>query len=141
MPLHGLTSYVTSDRKQQRLPMIERDFAETFAAEWIGAWNSHELDRVLLHYADDFQFSSPLIPAVAGESSGILTGHAAVRAYWSKALARRADLHFELIAVFVGVTSIVIYYSRHDGRLGAEHFEFDQDGKVARASAHYAERL
>src|SRR5262245_4891710 len=120
--------------------MIEREFAETFAAEWIGAWNSHDLDRVLLHYADDFQFSSPFIPSVAGESSGILTGRAAVRAYWSKALARRPDLRFELIALFVGVTSIVLYYSRHDGKLGAEHFEFGQDGKVVKASAHYAEK-
>ena len=28
--------------------MIDRRFAERFAAEWIAAWNSHDLDRVLL---------------------------------------------------------------------------------------------
>ncbi len=119
--------------------MIERKFAEAFASEWIAAWNSHDLDRILLHYTDDFQFSSPFIPAMTGELSGILNGHEAIRAYWSKALARRPDLHFKLVSLLIGVKSIVIYYSRHDGKFGAEHFEFNQDRKVIRSSAHYAE--
>jgi len=36
-------------------------FAERFGADWIAAWNSHDLDRVLTHYEDDFEMSSPLI--------------------------------------------------------------------------------
>ena len=36
-------------------------FAERFATDWIAAWNSHDLDRVLTHYEDDFEMSSPLI--------------------------------------------------------------------------------
>jgi hypothetical protein len=119
--------------------MITHSFAEDFAAEWIAAWNSHDLDRILLHYTDDFQFSSPFIPTVAGEPSGILNGREAIRAYWSKALARRPDLHFKLVSLMVGVESIVIHYSRHDGKFGAEHFEFNRDGKVIKSSAHYAE--
>lgn len=119
--------------------MIKRSFAEDFAAEWIAAWNSHDLDRILSHYTDDFQFSSPFIPTVAGEPSGILNGREAIRAYWSKALARRPDLHFKFVSLMVGVESIVIYYSRHDDKFGAEYFEFNQDGKVIRSSAHYAE--
>ena len=118
--------------------MIKPDFATTFAAEWIEAWNSHDLDRILSHYTDDFRFSSPFIPAIAGEPSGILSGHKAIREYWSKALARGPDLHFKLITLLVGVGSVVLYYSRHDGKIGAEHFEFDQDGKVIKSSAHYA---
>ncbi|HEX5049396.1 MAG TPA: nuclear transport factor 2 family protein, partial [Gammaproteobacteria bacterium] len=41
--------------------MITQDFAQTFAHEWIDAWNSHDLDRILSHYADDFVMSSPRI--------------------------------------------------------------------------------
>ena len=117
--------------------MISRKFAEGFATEWIAAWNSHDLERILSHYSDTFEFSSPFIAAVAGEPSGILKGHAAVRAYWSKALARRPYLHFRLVTVFSGVASVVIHYQRHDGSCAAEHFEFEAGGKVIRSSAHY----
>ncbi len=118
--------------------MISRKFAEAFANEWIEAWNSHDLDRILSHYSETFEFASPFIIQVAGEPSGTLKGQAAVRAYWSKALARQPDLHFRLVTVFSGVASAVIYYQRHDGSYAAEHFEFGSDGKVIRSSAHYA---
>ena len=35
--------------------MIEQAFAEQFATEWIEAWNSHDLQRNLAHYTDDFE--------------------------------------------------------------------------------------
>ena len=117
--------------------MISRKFAEAFAAEWIEAWNGHDLDRILSHYSEELEFSSPFIITVAGEPSGALKGKAAVRAYWSKALARQPDLHFRLVTVFSGVASVVIHYQRHDGSYAAEHFEFDPGGTVMRSSAHY----
>ena len=39
--------------------MIEKDFAEEFARERIEAWDSHDLDRGLSHYSDQFEMSSP----------------------------------------------------------------------------------
>jgi hypothetical protein len=117
--------------------MISRTFAEAFATEWIEAFNSRDLDRVLAHYIDEFEMSSPFIVTVAGEPSGTLKGRAAVRAYWSKALTRRPDLRFRLITVLSGVASAVIYYQRHDGSYAAEYFEFEPSGKVTKSSAHY----
>ena len=113
-------------------------FAERFAAEWIDAWNTHDLKRVLSHYADDFEMSSPYIVQIAGEPSGTLRGKAAVGAYWKKALELVPDLKFELLAVLVGVDSITLYYKGALGRWVAEVFHFGSDGKVARAFAHYA---
>jgi hypothetical protein len=118
--------------------MIDRAFAEYFAAEWIAAWNSRDLDRVLAHYADDFEMNSPVIIQVAGEPSGRLKGKAAVGAYWAKALALIPDLHFELISTLAGVDSITLYYKGAGGRLAAEVFHFGPDGTVVRAFAHYA---
>src|SRR5689334_20299084 len=66
--------------------MFDKTFAERFATEWIAAWNSHDLDRVLSHYADDFEMSSPIIAQIAGEPSGKLKGKKAVGAYWSSGL-------------------------------------------------------
>lgn len=120
--------------------MLESSFANKFADEWVSAWNRHDLDSVLSHYTEDFEFSSPFIPAVAGEPSGILVGHKAMRTYWSKALERRPDLAFKIIKVLIGVNSLIIYYSRHDSKIGAEYFEFNKDHKVFRSSAHYAEQ-
>jgi ketosteroid isomerase-like protein len=32
---------------------ITKEWAESFAVEWIEAWNGHDLPRVLSHYTDD----------------------------------------------------------------------------------------
>jgi ketosteroid isomerase-like protein len=66
---------------------MDRALAERFATEWIDAWNAHDLDKVLSHYANNFEMSSPYIVALAGEPSGILIGKSAVGAYWRKPLA------------------------------------------------------
>lgn len=68
--------------------MIDKSKAESFASDWIAAWNSHDLQRVLSHYTEDFEFTSPFIIHIAGEPSGRLRGKSAVGAYWAKALAR-----------------------------------------------------
>jgi SnoaL-like protein len=116
---------------------MDKAFAEQFAADWIDSWNSHDLDRVLSHYADDFEMSSPVIIQVAGEPSGTLQGKAAVARYWKKALELLPDLHFELISVLAGVTSITLYYKGARGRLAAEVFHFGAEQRVTRAFAHY----
>ncbi len=120
---------------------MEQSFAERFAVEWISSWNAHDLERILSHYADDFEMSSPVIIQIAGEPSGTLHGKAAVRAYWSAALKLIPDLHFELISVLVGVRSITLYYKGARDRLVAEVFHFGSDEKVTSAFAHYAGRV
>jgi ketosteroid isomerase-like protein len=37
-----------------------------FALEWIESWNSHDLDRILSHYADDVEVTTPMIKVVTG---------------------------------------------------------------------------
>jgi hypothetical protein len=117
--------------------MLSKDFALHFANEWIAAWNAHDLERILLHYTDDFEMSSPVIAQLAGEPSGTLCGKPAVRAYRAKALAQHPDLHFDLMAVFTGAGSVTLTYRGHRG-MGAEVFWFDAGLKVSRAAAHYA---
>jgi hypothetical protein len=66
--------------------VVSRDFAERFAEEWISAWNSHDLVRILSHYEDDFEMASPRIVEIACEPSGVLRGKESIGAYWEKAL-------------------------------------------------------
>jgi len=116
--------------------MLSREFGEEFSKEWIEAWNSHDLDRILSHYSDDFTMSSPYIAQIAGVASGTLTGKAAVRAYWATALERMPTLKFELVTTLIGTESITIYYRGVRG-MAAEVFFFGHDHLVTRAVAHY----
>ena len=123
--------------------ILDRKFAEAFATEWIAAWNSHDLERILSHYTEDFEMSSPGIVKLSGEPSGTLKGKQAVGAYWARALALQPNLRFELITILAGVSSIVLYYKGPRG-LAAEVFHFDSggtdsEGKVTRAFNHYAQ--
>lgn len=116
--------------------MIDKEFAEHFAADWIDSWNKHDLLRILSHYTDDFEMSSPIIIKVAGEPSGTLKGKAAVGSYWTLALQLNPNLHFELVHTLVGVNSITLYYNGVRGP-SAEVFHFNPEGKVTQAYAHY----
>lgn len=60
--------------------MIPPGFAERFARQWVEAWNAHDLERILAHYEDDFERTSPVIARLAGEASGTLRGKPAGRA-------------------------------------------------------------
>lgn len=117
--------------------MITQEFARQFAREWIDAWNAHDLDRILAHYSDEFEMSSPMIARIAGEPCGCLRGKASVREYWSKALHLIPDLQFELIAVFAGVRTIAIHYRGAKGVLALEVFQLSPDSLVEKAFAHY----
>jgi hypothetical protein len=83
---------------------------QTFVAEWIAAWNAHDVEAVLSHFHEDAVFSSPFAALLVPESGGKLAGKQAIRAYWHAGLARVPDLHFTLEAVFVGVDCLVIAY-------------------------------
>jgi catechol 2,3-dioxygenase-like lactoylglutathione lyase family enzyme len=117
--------------------MITREFAEAFTKEWIRAWNAHDLDAILAHYADDFELTSPFIAAIASSPSGSLKGKPAIGAYWARALARFPDLHFISLGVHVGVNSVVLRYRSVMDTTACETFEFNADAKVQRAIAHY----
>ena len=64
--------------------LMEKSFADSFAADWIKLWNAHDLERILAHYADDFDRSSPMISNLLAINPA-RSGKAAVRAYWSAA--------------------------------------------------------
>jgi ketosteroid isomerase-like protein len=117
------------------MSVIDYEFALKCTAEWIESWNAHDLDRILSHYADDFEMSSPVIAQAGGEASGVMRGKERVRAYWSAAFERHPDLRFEHITTLAGVNSVTLYYRGVRG-LSAEVFEFGPGGKVIKAFAH-----
>ena len=118
--------------------MIERGWAEEFAREWIEGWNAHDLERVLAHYADDFEMTSPLIVQRLGIADGKLKGKETVRRYWSQGLASMPDLHFNLIDVIVGVNSVaIVYESETMSRTVVEYIQFNEQKLGVRAEGLY----
>ena len=111
---------------------VSPTFAQQFAQDWAAAWNSHDLGRILQHYADDLELRSPGIITVAGEPNGILKGRDKVADYWSKAL-QGSNLTYELIDAFPGVNSVAIHW-RRPGRDVVEVVEFDAACKVNRSN-------
>jgi hypothetical protein len=117
--------------------MMTHDEAQQFAADWIAAWNAHDLDRILSFYEDDFEMTSPLIVQRMSEPSGMLKGKEKIRPYWAIGLAAQPPLRFELLAVFRGVRSIAMQYRRHNGQIACEVLVFNSRGKVVQGIAHH----
>jgi hypothetical protein len=117
--------------------MTEAD-AQRFAVEWIEAWNSRDLDRILAHYADDAEVTSPFVETVLGPGKKTVRGTLALRAYWGPIMAAYPDLHFVLHRAYAGVKSLVLHYRSIQGLMCAEYMELDQSGRINRVQAHYA---
>lgn len=107
-----------------------------FAHRWIDDWNSHDIDRVLSHYADTAEFRSPFAEQRTGD--GVVRGKGGLRAYWEPALELRPALRFSLIRCFVGYRTVAIQYSDELGRQIVETLAFDEDGTVIFGSGCYA---
>ena len=112
--------------------------AKKFASEWIAAWNAHDLDRILSHYADDVRFVSPFVQRMMGQQDGVVQGIPALRDYFSRGLAAYPDLRFELYTALAGVHSVTLYYRSVNNLLAAEVMVFDSDGRISSVLAHYA---
>jgi hypothetical protein len=120
--------------------MITMAWACEFAKEWIASWNAHDLDRILSHYRDDFEMSSPMIIERMGVPTGSLKGKPAIRPYWAAGLAATPPLHFKLRDVLVGVDTIAIYYhSVTRNRMVAELLRFDDQGRVVSGAGLYGD--
>jgi hypothetical protein len=118
--------------------MISQEQANHLAQEWITAWNAHNLDAIMPHYADDVEFFSPFIVRLLDDPSGSIRGKAALREYFTKGLTRYPDLTFYLHKVLTGVNSVTLYYESINSLQAAEVMELNDAGVVVRVLAHYA---
>jgi len=117
--------------------MTERD-AKEFARDWIAAWNSHDLDAIMSHYAPNVVLTSPVAAKLLNDPSGAVAGESAVRTYFQKGLDAFPNLQFELLDVMSGLSSVVLVYLNQRGTKTAEFMEFGNDGKVVRVVANYS---
>ena len=119
-------------------PMPSELNAKEFAADWIAAWNSHNLDAILSHYSPDVVLTSPVAAKILNDPSGTVRGKAALRNYFKVGLEAYPNLRFDLQDVMQGLSSVVLCYVNQKGTKTAEFMEFDDSGKVIRVVANYS---
>lgn len=89
---------------------MNAEFVAKFVEEWEAGWNSHDVDRLLVHYTDDVVFQSPYIAHRFNDPVGEVRGKEALRSYWSSGLSQQPDLHFTVDDIRVSVDTVVINY-------------------------------
>lgn len=111
---------------------------QSFAQDWIAAWNRRDIAHVVGHYAEDCEFVSPLAAKVTGLP--LVRGREALRAYWKEASEGIALLKFTLdSAYWDGRVLCVVYLAETDGRRrrACELMTFDETGRIIRGEALY----
>jgi len=109
----------------------------SYADEWVRAWNAHDVEAVLAHFHDDVVFTSPVAARLLPETGGVVHGKAALRDYWTTALAQQPELRFEIVGVYRGQSTLVINYRNHRGQLVNEVLTFGADGLVREGHGTY----
>ena len=105
--------------------------------EWVEAWNSHDLERVLTMYSEDAEMTSDRIPPLGFGASGTVHGKDSLRAYWGKALTLLPNLRFDLIDTYVSPDSVVVFYRNERGAQICEYLRLDATGKIRQGSANH----
>ena len=74
--------------------------ARAAAQEWIEAWNAHDLERILSHYADPLEFTSPLVVQRLGRADGTIRSREELRDYFAVGVGAGSPLHFDLLEAY-----------------------------------------
>jgi ketosteroid isomerase-like protein len=97
--------------------------AQAFARQWVKDWNAHDVDSLLKHFTDDVVFTSPVAVRIFG-GDGVIRGKEALRNYWSEGVRLNQGLHFEVLALYVGISTLVINYRNQAGGVASEVLTF-----------------
>jgi ketosteroid isomerase-like protein len=116
----------------------------TFAQDWIAAWNRRDVEAVLLHFADEAEFVSPVAHSVVGRT--VLRGRREIGEYWRAGLARISTLEFRFDhAAWDERRRVlnVVYEANLNGerKRACEIMQFDALGRQVKGEAFYGAPL
>jgi ketosteroid isomerase-like protein len=120
-------------------PRIEIARCRAYTEAWIAAWNAHDLDRIMSHYAATLCFTSPVVLKRYPGSDGTIRDAKALREYFAIGLRSLPDLRFELVSVLRAVDGFSMYYINAVGGHTAEYVELDAQDHAVRVIACYSD--
>jgi hypothetical protein len=93
--------------------MVPLSELNSIAHKWFDAFNSHDLEKLLLLYDEHAQHYSPKLKILHPKTNGLITGKSALRAWWLDAFNRLPTLHYELIRLTPSENRVFMEYMRH----------------------------
>jgi ketosteroid isomerase-like protein len=87
----------------------------SIARAWFAAFNAHDLDALLALYAADAVHFSPKLLARRPETNGLVSGQAALRAWWQDAFERLPDLRYTPTSFTANADRVFMEYLRQVG--------------------------
>ena len=116
--------------------MITEDNAQSLAAQWVHAWNTHDLTAIMSHYAEDVVLVSPVAVMILNDPLGTVKGKGALEALLRKTLRSTKPLQVAYPGYLVGSFGVCAYANQKGTKTG-EFMELDSSGKVVRVVANY----
>lgn len=117
-------------------PLTEK-WSIDFAHSWLNAWNEHDVDSVLSHYADDVILISAVINKMLGHQEGISLKKIDLEKYCDQVFNNFPELKFKIEAVAVGYQCITIHYSSPGFHLHVEVINFNLSWKINKSISFY----
>ena len=110
---------------------------EDIITDWLDAWNCHDLDRIMQHYADDVEFTAPTVVTRWAKTDGKLKGKEELRKHFSKGLEPAPKIHFTLEEILFAPNGYAVLYHRENGNRVLDAVELDDSGLATRVTAYY----
>ena len=117
--------------------VITQQHAECLAREWVEAWNRHDVNGIMAHYAENILFTSPFVLILANEPTQRCKAQPRYERILRKASRPIPELRFDLLDVLTGVRSVTLYYRSVHDKVAAETMSLNDDGLIARVECHY----
>ena len=106
-------------------------------SDWIEAWNTHDLERIMSHYADEVEFTAQTVIARWGKADGKLKGKEELRLHFGKGLALAPDIHFTVEEILWAPNGYAVLYHRENGNRAMDAVELNEGGQAAKVTAYY----
>ena len=106
-------------------------------ADWLDAWNCHDIDRIMAHYAEEIEFTAQTVVARWGKADGKLVGKAELRKHFEKGLELAPKIHFEADQILWSPIGYAVLYRRENNNELLDAVELNAEGLAVKVTAYY----
>jgi ketosteroid isomerase-like protein len=83
------------------------------AVKWFDAFNTHDLEKLLVLYHENAEHYSPKLKVRKPETNGLIKGKATLRDWWKDAFDRLPSLKYEVKKLTADDDQVFMEYIRH----------------------------
>lgn len=106
-------------------------------ADWVDAWNCHDLDRIMAHYAEEIEFTAQTVVARWGKPDGKLIGKTELRRHFEKGLELAPSIHFEIDQILWSPNGYAVLYHRENNNRVLDAVELNAENLAVKVTAYY----